>query len=51
MIVVNLFGDPGCGKSTGAAHIFSRLKQSGVSMGYEQIVSDVLDILRKQRST
>lgn len=31
MIVVNLFGGPGCGKSTGAAHIFSRLKQSGIS--------------------
>ena len=29
-IVVNLFGAPGSGKSTGAAHIFSRLKRSGV---------------------
>lgn len=28
-IVVNLFGGPGCGKSTGAAYIFSRLKMIG----------------------
>lgn len=30
MTVVNLFGGPGCGKSTGAAHIFARLKERGV---------------------
>lgn len=29
-IVVNLFGSPGAGKSTGAAYIFSRLKMMGV---------------------
>ena len=29
-IVVNLFGAPGAGKSTGAAYIFSELKQKGV---------------------
>ena len=29
-IVVNLFGAPGAGKSTGAAYIFSRLKMNGV---------------------
>ena len=30
-IVVNLFGAPGAGKSTGAAYIFSELKQKGVN--------------------
>lgn len=29
MIVVNLFGVPGAGKSTGAAYIFSKLKMMG----------------------
>lgn len=32
MIVVNLFGGPGCGKSTGAAYIFARLKERGVKV-------------------
>lgn len=31
MIVVNLFGAPGAGKSTGAAYIFSKLKMAGVN--------------------
>lgn len=31
MIVVNLFGVPGAGKSTGAAYIFSYLKMLGVN--------------------
>lgn len=31
MIVVNLFGVPGAGKSTGAAYIFSNLKQRGIN--------------------
>lgn len=31
MIVVNLFGVPGAGKSTGAAYIFSQLKMNGVN--------------------
>lgn len=31
MIVVNLFGVPGAGKSTGAAYIFSQLKMRGVN--------------------
>lgn len=31
MIVVNLFGVPGSGKSTGAAYIFSQLKLNGVN--------------------
>lgn len=31
MIIVNLFGGPGAGKSTGASYIFSRLKMAGVN--------------------
>lgn len=31
MIVVNLFGAPGSGKSTGAAYIFAQLKLAGVN--------------------
>lgn len=31
MIIVNLFGAPGAGKSTGAAYIFSQLKMLGVN--------------------
>ena len=31
-IVINLFGAPGAGKSTGAADIFSRLKKLGVNV-------------------
>ena len=31
-IVVNLFGSPGSGKSTGAAYIFSKLKMHGVNV-------------------
>ena len=31
MIVINLFGSPGAGKSTGAAYIFSQLKMKGVN--------------------
>ena len=30
-IVINLFGPPGSGKSTGAAYIFSELKRAGVN--------------------
>lgn len=30
-IVVNLFGAPGSGKSTGAAYIFSKLKMAGIN--------------------
>ena len=30
MLVVNLFGAPGAGKSTGAAYIFSQLKMAGI---------------------
>ena len=31
MILVNLYGGPGSGKSTGAAYIFSKLKMAGVN--------------------
>ncbi len=31
MIVINLFGSPGAGKSTGAAYIFSQLKLKGIN--------------------
>jgi hypothetical protein len=31
MIVVNLFGAPGAGKSTGAAYVFSQLKMKGIN--------------------
>lgn len=31
MIVINLFGVPGAGKSTGAAYIFSQLKMHGIN--------------------
>ena len=31
MIVVNLFGAPGAGKSTGAAYVFSKLKLAGIN--------------------
>jgi len=31
MILVNLFGTPGAGKSTGAAYIFSKVKMAGVN--------------------
>lgn len=31
MIVINLFGAPGAGKSTGAAYIFSKLKLKGIN--------------------
>lgn len=30
-IVINLFGGPGSGKSTGAAYIFSQLKMKGIN--------------------
>lgn len=31
MYVVNLFAQPGAGKSTGAAYIFAKLKMAGVN--------------------
>lgn len=32
MLVVNLYGGPGCGKSTGASYVFARLKEQGVKV-------------------
>lgn len=34
MVVVNLFGAPGAGKSTGAAYIFAKLKMAGYNAEY-----------------
>lgn len=34
MLVVNLFGVPGAGKSTGAAYVFSMLKMRGINVEY-----------------
>ena len=31
MILANLFGAPGAGKSTGAAYVFSKLKMAGIN--------------------
>ena len=31
MILINLFGGPGVGKSTGAAYVFSQLKMRGIN--------------------
>lgn len=31
MVVINLFGGPGCGKSTGAAYVFAKLKMLGIN--------------------
>ena len=30
-MIINLFGGPGTGKSTGAAYIFAKLKMCGVN--------------------
>ena len=32
MNVINLFGEPGAGKSTGAAYIYSQLKMRGINV-------------------
>ena len=32
--IINLFGGPGSGKSTGAAYIFAKLKLAGVDVEY-----------------
>ncbi len=32
--IINLFGGPGCGKSTLAAEIFSILKKNGISIEF-----------------
>lgn len=34
MLLINLFGGPGCGKSTTATGVFSKLKQAGINAEY-----------------
>ena len=41
-LIVNLFGEPGAGKSTGAAYVFAMLKMAGVDMTTEKPVADAL---------
>lgn len=49
MIIINFFGAPGAGKSTGAAYVFARLKMAGVNC--EFITESVKDaILEKSQS-
>ena len=31
MVLINLYGAPGAGKSTGAAYVFSKLKMNGIN--------------------
>ena len=42
-IVVNLYGQPSCGKSTGAAYIFSQLKMRGIDT--ELVTETVKDMV------
>ena len=37
-LIVNLYGGPGSGKSTGAAYIFSMLKMVGVDAEYRYFI-------------
>lgn len=46
MLVVNLFGPPGCGKSTGAAYIFAKLKLAGINA---ELVTEVAKDLTYER--
>lgn len=61
MLIVNLFGGPGCGKSTTAAGLFYKLKKSGISTelvneyakekvweGHINILEDQLYVFAKQ---
>lgn len=34
MLLINLFGGPGCGKSTTATGVFSKIKQAGINAEY-----------------
>ena len=54
MIIVNLFGSPGSGKSTGAAYIFSHLKMLGVNaelvteFAKDKVWENSVDVLNDQ---
>ena len=54
MIIVNLFGAPGAGKSTGAAYIFSQLKMLGVNaelvteFAKDKVWENSVDVLNDQ---
>lgn len=61
MLLINLFGTPGAGKSTGAAYLFSKLKMKGINAELvtefakdkvyeksEKVFKDQLYILGKQ---
>ena len=41
MLIINLFGAPGAGKSTGAAYIFSKLKMLGVNEEFNDLVAKI----------
>ena len=47
MLVVNLFGVPGAGKSTGAAYVFSKLKMKGINA--ELVTEFAKDIVPSQQ--
>lgn len=49
MLVVNLFGAPGAGKSTGAAYIFSQLKLRGINA--ELVTEFAKDLVWSENST
>ena len=48
MIVINLWGAPGCGKSTAAAFLFSRLKSLGVNV--ELVTEFAKDLTWEERN-
>ncbi len=48
MLIVNMFGGPGCGKSTTAAGVFSRLKLDGYNVEY--VSEFAKDLTWEQRS-
>ena len=48
-IVVNLYGQPSCGKSTGAAYIFSQLKMRGIDT--ELVTETAKDIVWEHNDT
>lgn len=54
MLIVNLFGAPGAGKSTGAAYIFSQLKMLGVNaelvteFAKDKVWENSVDVLNDQ---